>query len=146
MHYAYEDLTPGLHLDLGDTTIDRADMLAFNRRFDPQPFHTDDEAGRASIFGGLCASGWYTCALWMRAYVDAVLADSTSLGSPGGSELAWEAPVFPGDRLAFDLEVRSARRSASREGMGLVEITGHAKRDDAEVLRMTFTGLFGTRT
>ena len=142
---AYEDFEPGRTFDLGKVEIDRAEMLEFARRFDPQPFHLDEEAGRKSVLGGLCASGWYTASLWMRAYVDHVLADSTSQGSPGGNELTWSAPVFPGDVLHFQLEVTGRRRSRSKPGLGLVELTGTADRGAARVLRFSFVGLFGTR-
>jgi acyl dehydratase len=149
---AFEDLTPGRIIDLGEVKVDREEMLAFARRFDPQPFHLDEEAGRRSVLGGLSASGWFTASLWMRAYVDHLLADSTSQGSPGGRELSWLAPVYPGDVLRCRLEVLSARRSGSRPGLGLVEITGtaHRRTPDADsgeecVLRFTFTGFFGTR-
>jgi acyl dehydratase len=143
---AYEDLTPGRVIPLGDVKVDREEMLEFARRFDPQPFHLDEEAGRRSVLGGLAASGWFTASLWMRAYVDHVLADSTSQGSPGGRELSWLAPVFAGDVLRCELEVLSARRSAKRPMLGLVEIAGTANRGDQTVLRFTFTGLFGCRT
>ena len=76
----FEDLTPGRVFDLGTTVVDRDEMLAFARRFDPQPFHVDEEAGKASMFGALTASGWFTAALWMRAYADGVLARAASLG------------------------------------------------------------------
>ncbi|QUH04888.1 MaoC family dehydratase [Saccharopolyspora erythraea] len=142
---AYEDLTPGQVIDLGKTEIDRDEMVAFADRFDPQPFHLDEEAGRNSVLGGLCASGWYTASLWMRAYVDHVLAGSTSQGSPGGNELAWLAPVYPGDVLHFQLEVTGKRRSRSKPNLGLVEITGTADRGPDRVLRFSFVGLFGTR-
>ncbi|WP_189060003.1 MaoC family dehydratase [Longimycelium tulufanense] len=145
---AYEDLSPGRVIDLGRTVVDRDEMLAFARRFDPQPFHLDEDTPADSVLGGLCASGWFTASLWMRAYVDHLLADSTSLGSPGGKELSWLAPVRAGDELRFQLEVLSARRSRSRPEMGLVEMTGTAYRmteDGGEqcVLRFTYTGLFG---
>ncbi|MEV6232140.1 MaoC family dehydratase [Saccharopolyspora shandongensis] len=142
---AYEDLTPGRVFDLGEVKVDRAEMLAFAERFDPQPFHLDEEAGRNSVLGGLCASGWFTASLWMRGYVDNVLADSTSQGSPGGNELAWLAPVFPDDVLRLKMEVNSQRRSQSKPNLGLVEITGTADRGDQRVLRFTFVGMFGTR-
>ncbi|MFB9904730.1 MaoC/PaaZ C-terminal domain-containing protein [Allokutzneria oryzae] len=142
---AYEDLTPGTVIDLGEVVIDKTEMLAFNERFDPQPFHLDEVAGRNSVLGGLCASGWFTASLWMRQYVDHVLADSTSQGSPGGKDLSWAAPVFPDDVLRCQLEVISARRSRSRENLGLVEITGSALRDGERVMSFTFTGMFGTR-
>ncbi|MBE9376391.1 MaoC family dehydratase [Saccharopolyspora sp. HNM0983] len=142
---AYEDLEPGTVVDLGEVEIDRTEMLDFARRFDPQPFHLDAEAGRRSVLGGLCASGWYTASLWMRAYVDRVLADSTAQGSPGGNELSWQAPVYPGDVLHFQLEVLDRRRSRSKPGLGLVDLTGTADRGADRVLRFSFVGLFGTR-
>jgi acyl dehydratase len=62
-HLSFEDLTPERRFDLGSVTVERDEMLAFNRRFDPQPFHVDEEAARSSLFGGLCASGWFTASL-----------------------------------------------------------------------------------
>jgi acyl dehydratase len=143
---AYEDLVPGRTIDLGKVEVDRDDMVAFARRFDPQPFHVDEEAARQSHFGGLCASGWYTISLWMRAYFDTVLLDSTSLGSPGGTELSWSAPVYAGDVLHFRLEIVSSRRSASKPRLGLVECMAIADKAGQQVMRLIFTGMFGTRT
>jgi acyl dehydratase len=142
---AFEDLTPGTVIDLGEVKVDRKEMLAFNQRFDPQPFHLDEQAAKRSVLGGLCASGWFTVCLWMRAYVDGVLLDAQAQGSPGGRELSWLAPVFPGDVLRMRMEVIGARLSRNRPGLGLVEIVGSAHRGDECVLRMTFTGIFGTR-
>lgn len=142
---AYEDLVPGHTFELGEVEIDRDDMVDFARRFDPQPFHLDEQAGKESVLGGLCASGWYTASLWMRAYVDNLLADSTSQGSPGGNELSWVAPVFPGDALRFRAEINSRRRSHSKSDLGLVDITGIADRGEDRVMRFSFLGMFGTR-
>ncbi|MGW0518999.1 MaoC/PaaZ C-terminal domain-containing protein [Crossiella sp. NPDC003009] len=143
---AYEDLTPGRIIPLGQIVIDKDEMLAFAERFDPQPFHLDEAAGAASVLGGLCASGWFTGSLWMRSYVDHVLAGSTSQGSPGLTELSWSKPVFPGDVLRSELEVVSARRSASRERLGLVQLIGRLFRGEDLVMRAVFTGMFGTRS
>lgn len=142
---AYEDLPAGRIIPLGEMIVDREDMLDFARKFDPQPFHLDEEAGRNSIFGGLSASGWYTASLWMRRWVDEVLSDSTSQGSPGGRELSWPAPVHPGDRLTFAATVLSARRSKKRPELGLVEFEGTAKRGDELVYRFVATGMFTSR-
>jgi acyl dehydratase len=142
---AFEDLTPGRVFDLGSTVVDRDEMVTFARRFDPQPFHVDEEAGKASIFGQLAASGWFTAGLWMRAYADGVLNRATSLGSPGGEEIAWPAPVFAGDELHASMEVLEARRSRSRPAVGLVRLRAYLHRGDVLVYRSTFTGMFGTR-
>lgn len=141
----FEDLVPGEVLDLGSTRVDRAEMLAFARRFDPQPFHVDAEAAARTSFGELIASGWFTASLFMRLYVDRVLADSTSQGSPGLSELRWLAPVRPGDLLAGRLTVLESAPSATRPGRGTVVLRGELLRDGEPVLRATFRALFGRR-
>jgi acyl dehydratase len=145
---AFEDLTPGRVFELGEAVAEQAEMIDFAKRYDPQPFHLDEAAARESLFEGLAASGWYTVGLWMRSYVDNLLADSTAMGSPGGKELSWPAPVFAGDVLRCRLEVLTGRRSASRPGMGIVEIraTAHRARDEQCVFSATFTALFGTRS
>lgn len=143
---AYEDLVPGTVFDLGTTVVDGAEMVEFARRYDPQPFHLDPEAGRR-VFGGLAASGWLTAGLWMRAYVDGLLTRSSALGSPGGDEIAWPAPVFAGDLLRATMEVLEARVSRSRPEMGLITLRGLMTRegDGAVVYRSRFTGMFGLR-
>ena len=69
---AFEDLSPSTMIDLGEVKVDREEMLAFNQRFDPQPFHTDVDAAKRSVLGGVCASGWFTVCLWQRTYVETV--------------------------------------------------------------------------
>lgn len=142
---SFEDLTEGRTFDLGATVVDRDEMVAFSRRFDPQPFHLDEDAAAASLFGGLAASGWFTAGLWMRAYVDGLLNHSLSLGSPGGQEIAWPSPVFAGDELHASMEIVLARRSRSRPELGLVTLRAQLHRDGTEVFRAVFTGMFGTR-
>lgn len=79
-----------------------------------------DEAGKAMIFGGLCASGWHTGAIAMRMTVDNMPADSAGLGSPGIDELRWIKPVFPGDTLRMKSTVAGKKESKSRPEMGIV--------------------------
>lgn len=117
--YHWEDFSAGAQFEFGQATLTREAIVDFARQFDPQPFHLDEEAGRASLFGGLCASGWHTCALSMRMMVDGYLKDSASLGSPGIDELRWLKPVFPGDTLHMRMTVLQSRTMSSRPGVGL---------------------------
>lgn len=145
MEIAFEDLHPGREVDLGLVTVDRDEMVAFARRFDPQPFHLDEPAGRQSLFGGLCASGWFTACLWMRAWVDQFLAHAAeSYGSPGIRHLRWSEPVFPDDVLRCGATVDATRYSRSRTGLGIAEITGWCERAEARVLSCEFTAFFRT--
>jgi acyl dehydratase len=116
----WEDFPVGNVREFGGVTLTKEAVVAFAREFDPQPFHLDEEAARDSMFGGLVASGWHTCALAMRMMCDDYLLESSSLGSPGLESLKWLKPVFPGDTLRVRLRVVDARPSASKPGIGLV--------------------------
>jgi acyl dehydratase len=118
-HIFWEDLPVGHVREFGAYAVTREAVLAFAREFDPQPFHLDDAAAEASLFGRLAASGWHTCAMAMRIMCDGYLLDAASLGSPGIENLKWLKPVYPGDTLSVRLTVLEARPMASRPGIGL---------------------------
>jgi len=146
MGMAFEDFAVGQVHDLGSVVVEEAEVLAFAERYDPQPFHTDPVAAAASPFGGLIASGWHTCAMFMRLYVDRLLAGSTSQGSPGVEELRWLAPVRPGMRLTGTVRVLDVAASTRRPGRGTVTTDSELVAEDGTVvLRMQAFGLFGTR-
>ena len=91
-----EDLRPGQRFTSATYELGADEIVAFASDYDPQPFHTDPEAAKGSIFGGLIASGWHSCAMGMRMLVDNVLSPDYSLGSPGVDEVRFLAPVRPG--------------------------------------------------
>jgi acyl dehydratase len=144
--HTFEDFEPGQVYDLGSRTVTEAEIVAFARQFDPQPFHLDPEAARESVFGGLIASGWHTGAMWMRLYVDSMLDGSAARGSPGIEELRWLAPVRPGDTLSGRLTVLETSPSAIRADRGTIRIRGEmVNQDGVTVMSMTSRGHFGRR-
>ena len=144
--YACEDFPAGRVLEFGGYTVRREDVLRFAAEFDPQPFHLDEAAAERSLFEGLSASGWHTCAIVMRMNCDAWLLDSTSLGSPGIENLKWTAPVRPGDTLHVRLTVLEARPMRSRPHVGLVRSRWDVFNQRAEpVMEMEGWGMFGRR-
>jgi len=116
----FEDFKPGDVIELGSRTISKERILAFAREFDPQPFHTDEEAATRSIYGGLLASGWHTGSLLMRILYDGLLNDTASLGSPGIDELRWLEPVRPGDTLTARMTIVETIPSRSKPDRGLI--------------------------
>jgi acyl dehydratase len=116
----FEDYTPGLTVEFGAERVAEDEVIAFARRFDPQPFHVDADAAARGPFGGLAASGWHTGSLMMRMLVEHYLSPA-SLGSPGLDELRWLRPVRPGDTLSVRVTVLEARRSRSKPDRGLVK-------------------------
>ncbi|MFN0183976.1 MAG: MaoC family dehydratase [Aquabacterium sp.] len=144
--YWWEDFGPGSVYAYGPLTVLREATLAFAQDFDPQPFHLDDAAAQASLFGRLSASGWHTCALTMRMACDAFLLRSSSLGAPGIDELRWLKPVYPGDTLSGRITALAARRMASRPGVGLVHLQWETVNQHAEpVLAMKSHAMFRCR-
>lgn len=145
--YYWEDLAPGSTHPLGSVSPTKEQILAFAGQFDPQPFHLDEAAAQASVFGSLCASGWHTCAMAMRLMVDNFLSEAASLGSPGLESLKWLKPVFPGDTLSLSHTILESRPMASRPDVGLVRTAWemHNQHGD-KVLHMEGYGMFRRRT
>lgn len=116
----FEDYVAGSVHEFGPIAVEEAEVIAFARRFDPQPFHVDPEAAQQTMFGGVIASGWHTASLMMRLIVDHYLSQVASLGSPGIDELRWLKPVRPGDELSVRVTILETKRSRSKPDRGIV--------------------------
>jgi acyl dehydratase len=116
----FEDYVPGAVHELGSFAVSEEEIIDFGKRYVPLPYHTDKEAAKKSIYGGLIASGWHTAALMMRIYSENYLSKVANLGSPGGDELRWDKPVFAGDKLSVRATVLETRRFESRPDRGIV--------------------------
>jgi acyl dehydratase len=120
----FEDLEIGARRELGRHTFTAEDIKQFAGRYDPQPFHTDEEAAARSHFGGLVASGWHTASIFMKLQARAIAERNMDLArtgpSPGFRNLRWPRPVFAGDTLTYSSEVLRKRELNSRPDWGIV--------------------------
>ena len=117
----YRSWLAGAETFLGHVRVSREEIVDFATAYDPQPFHTDDEAARQTHFGGLCASGWHTAALWMRHFIawaeeNAPKHEAEFGVSPGFRDMKWIRPVYAGDELRFFSQVTASRPAAKRPG------------------------------
>ena len=144
--YYWEDFPVGKVTEFGGISLTQEDIIRFAREFDPQPFHIDVEAAKHSMFGGIVASGWHTCALAMRMMCDAYLLDSASVGSPGMENIRWLKPVRPGDTLRMRSVVLEARPLDSKPHIGLVRSRLEMlNQNGEEVMQMEGNGMFKRR-
>ena len=142
----WEDMQPGQVRELGSVTPTREEIIAFATQFDPQPFHLDDEAAKASVFGALCASGWHTCSLAMRLMVLNFLNGTSSMGAPGLENIKWMKPVFPGDTLRLQSTPTDVRLMSKRPDVGLVRnVWAMFNQHGDQVLHMEGWGMFRRR-
>jgi acyl dehydratase len=117
-----EDFAVGQIFRSARLRVEEAEIKAFAAQFDPQPFHLDAVAAKATMFGGLAASGWHTAALTMRLLVDGGAPIAGGIIGAGTDELRWPRPVRPGDELRVESEVLDIRPSRSRPQQGLVKM------------------------
>ncbi|MDQ6436735.1 MaoC family dehydratase [Mesorhizobium sp. LHD-90] len=141
--WAYEDFEVGASIPLGSKLVTAAEIVEFASEFDAQPMHLDEEAGKASILGGLSASGWHSCAMLMRMICDAYLLDSTCQGAPGVDHMRWKKPVLAGDTLTGASTITAKRLSQSRPKLGFVTFRYELANQKGEtVLEMQNTAMF----
>ncbi len=119
----FEDFKVGDKFSSAAKTITDEMIVQFAKVYDPQPFHLDPAAARASIYGGLIASGFQTLALGFRLFYDTGTLSAASMGSPGLDELRWLRPVRPGDTLRVEMEVVESRPSQSKPDRGIMRAT-----------------------
>ena len=142
----FEDYAPGFTVDCGTVSISEAEIIAFAKEYDPQPFHVDPVAAADGPFGGLIASGWHTSSLAMRQLVDHWISQESSLGSPGVEEMRWPSPVRPGDTLHVRATVLEARRSKSKPDRGIVRSVSEVTNQNGDtVLRLIATNFILAR-
>lgn len=143
----FEDIEVGSKSSFGRYEVTREEVLEFAQKYDPQPFHLDDEAAAQTHFGRISASGWHTCAMTMRMLVENMLATKQAgLGSPGIDEIRWLKPVYPGDTLRIETEVLSKRQSQSKPEMGSFRSQATIyNQDDVPVMTMVSNGLIRVR-
>jgi len=136
----WEDFVVGRVFELGPRAVSRDEILQFARSYDPQSFHTDEAAAASSIYGGLIASGWHTCAMVMRMVCDGVLSRAASLGSPGVDSIRWLKPVRPGDTLRSRFTVLEQRASTTKPDRGVVRAEWRVLNQNDELV-MTMEGV-----
>jgi acyl dehydratase len=142
----FEDFAEGQTLDLGTISLSAEEIIEFASKYDPQPMHTDPEAAKGSIYGGLIASGWHTVASYMRLVVDNVLRGTESIGSPGVENLRWMKPVRPGDVLRARFTILESRASNSRPDWGIVRSHGElSNQNDELVMQIDAVNFFARR-
>lgn len=130
----FEDFAAGQEYELGSRTLDRAAIIAFATEFDPQLIHVDEEAATQSIYGGLIASGWQTCTVYMRLLCDGMLLRVHSMGSPGVDELRWLGPVRPGDTLSALMRIDGVRESKSKPDRGIIMTAGEVRNQNGDLV------------
>ncbi len=139
----FESFEVGQVQEFGAYKVTEQEVIEFASKYDPQFFHLDPEAAKESLFGGLCASGWHTCAMTMSMLVENMDKTGRSLGSPGIDELRWTRPVYPGDVLSVRMEVLELLPSKSKPGIGfVVSQTTVSNQDAIPVMEFISKGIF----
>jgi len=132
--YYWEDFVPGWEYESPSRSLTAQDITGFAREYDPQAYHTDEEAAKATPFGGLIASGWQTCSVAMRLMCDGYLLETSCIGSPGLEELRWFKPVRPGDALRLRSTVTEQTPSQKDATRGTVKFTWDVLNQKDEVV------------
>jgi len=140
-----EDLRVGQRFVSGTHRIDEEQIRAFAGQFDPQPFHLDAEAAKATLFGGLVASGWHTAAITMRLLVEGGLPIAGGVIGAGG-EITWPKPTRPGDVLQVESEVLELRPSRSRPDRGIATVRSETRNQRGDTVQVLVARLVVPRS
>ncbi len=130
-----EDFAVGQRFLSATHAMDADQIKAFASRFDPQPFHTDEVAAKASFFHGLAASGWHTAAITMSLLVKSGMPIAGGLIG-AGCEITWPRPTRPDDVLQVESEVLAVTPSRSKPDRGMITLKSETKNQKGEVVQV----------
>jgi acyl dehydratase len=144
----FEDIEPGAVYALGDYQFTDENIMRFTKRYAPVPFHMDDTAAAAGLFGRRSAVGFHICSAWMPCFVaanqkarDAVLKEGNPLPEIGAGfglfNIKWFHPVFAGDRISFSTTVVAKRALHTKPRWGMFEVQNTGTRGDETVVQFT---------
>lgn len=128
----YEDLQLDNMEELGSYFVEKEEVIAFAKQWDPQPFHIDEEAAKQSIFGCLTGSSVHMKAVMTKVIsynmgrLAAVANLSTCFDMP--------SPMRVGDTLSFVSGVTEKRLSKSRPGIGIARFEAVARNQEGSVV------------
>lgn len=138
----FEDIEVGLPYDYGAYEVTKQEIFEFAHAYDPQPHHIDEEAAKLSLVKGLCASGWHTCAIFMRMFFDGLLSGFDSMGGPAIDETKWTKPVRPGDVLRGRTTCLEKRVMRSRPWVGICKMQHELFNQHGELLMTMQNSVF----
>lgn len=139
-----EDLQVGQRFTSRAHVLDAEQIKTFAGQFDPQPFHLDEAAAKATLFAGLAASGWHTAAITMRLMVESGLPLAGGIVGAGG-EINWPKPTRPGDELTVVSEIEEVAPSRSRPERGMVKVRSETRNQRGEVVQVLVAKLIVPR-
>jgi acyl dehydratase len=135
-----DDLHVGQRFTSGTHALDEAQIKAYARQFDPQPFHLDEAAAKGTLFGGLVASGWHTASITMSLLVGSGLPLAGGILGAGG-EVTWPQATRPGDVLSVVSEIQEITPSRSRPERGMVKVRSETRNQRGEVVQIMLARL-----
>lgn len=115
----FEEVPVGQEIEIGRYKPSRDEIISFAKKWDPQPFHIDEEAANASLLGGLSASSCHTYAISSLIYAEGNQKLRTT--AMMGLEMNFPHPVRPDEELVLMEHFLDARLSKSRPGQGVVQ-------------------------
>jgi acyl dehydratase len=139
-----DDLRVGQQFGTAAHVISESDIKTFASQFDPQPFHLDDAAAKASVFGGLAASGWHTAAITMRLLVESGPRIAGGIIGMHG-HISWLQPTRPGDVLTVESEVLEVTPSPGKSDRGHVTMRSNTRNQRGEVVQLMSFKLLAKR-
>lgn len=133
-----EDLKIGDQFKSREYEMTLEEIKEFAHKYDPQVFHTDEEAAKDHpIFKGIAASGWHTSAVTMRLWTECFPTAHGLIGSE--SSLRWPRPARAGDRIHVEVEIVAVNQSKTKMDRGIVTYVTQAKNQHGDVLLISTT-------
>ena len=129
----FDDFEVSNKTTVGEYLVTKEEIVEFAKKWDPQPFHVDEDAARQSPFKGLIACSSHIMSIAIK-LMDSKETKADIVAGLGWNEVKFPNPVRPGDRLSATVECLSKRESQSKPDRGIVKTQISLRNQRGEVV------------
>jgi len=117
----FEDFQIGEKRLVGTYVVSKEEGIEFASRWEPQPYHVDERAAAASMYGGLTIASLHLFAICTLLFLrrDEPVAVTGMLGK---DEVRFPKAARPGEEIRYFTECVDKRLSRSRVDSGIVTL------------------------
>ncbi len=132
----FEELKVGMKVQTESVKMEKDDMIAFSKKYDNVPLHTDEEYAKTTPFGQIISAGMMSFLVVWAKYLEHDFFGSELIAGTS-QKVEWFKPVFAEDTLTGIAEITKLTERSPRNGLAELTIKVYNQQEELVLTGIT---------